>query len=82
MQNEIFFSCRFILVTILPFSSALLLFRYGNTEILITNLPKDVFKYKDIEKLYLLRWRIETSSSHLKNTINIAGSALSCNQPE
>jgi len=43
----------------------------GNTEILITNLPKDVFKRKDIETLYLLRWGIETSFNHLKNAINI-----------
>ncbi len=43
----------------------------GNTEILITNLQKDVFKRKDIETLYLLRWGIETSFNHLKNAINI-----------
>lgn len=43
----------------------------GNTEILITNLSKDIFKRKDIETLYLLRWGIETSFNHLKNAINI-----------
>lgn len=43
----------------------------GNTEILISNLPKEIFKRKDIEKLYLLRWGIETSFNHLKNAINI-----------
>ena len=35
----------------------------GITEILITNLPKDIFKRKDIE----------TSFNHLKNAINYRG---------
>lgn len=43
----------------------------GNIEILISNVPKETFKRKDIEKLYLLRWGIETSSNHLKNAVNI-----------
>ena len=43
----------------------------GAEEILITNLPNDTFKRKDIEKLYRLRWRIETSFNHLKNAINV-----------
>lgn len=35
-------------------------------ETLITNLPKDRFTSKDIERLYNLRWGIETSFRHLK----------------
>lgn len=43
----------------------------GDIEILITNLPKDKFKRNDIEKLYSMRWGIETSFNHLKNAVNI-----------
>ena len=43
----------------------------GAEEILITNLPNDTFKRKDIEKLYRLRWGIETSFDYLKNAINV-----------
>ena len=43
----------------------------GETEMLITNLPKDTFKRKDIGYLYALRWGIETGFNHLKNAINI-----------
>lgn len=43
----------------------------GETEVLITNLPINKFKRKDIGYLYSLRWAIETSFNHLKNAINI-----------
>lgn len=43
----------------------------GETEILITNLPKDTFKRKDIGHLYNLRWGIEIGFNHLKNAIHI-----------
>lgn len=45
--------------------------RSGETEVLITNLPRETFKRKDIGYLYSLRWGIETSFNHLKNAINI-----------
>lgn len=45
--------------------------RSGETEVLITNLPKKTFSRKYIEHLYCLRWGIETSFNHLKNAINI-----------
>ena len=43
----------------------------GETEILITNLPNDTFKRKDLGNLYALRWGIEIGFNHLKNAINI-----------
>ena len=43
----------------------------GETEILITNLPNNIFKRKDLDNLYALRWGIETGFNHLKNAINI-----------
>lgn len=43
----------------------------GETEILITNLPRDTFKRKDIGHLYSLRWGIEVGFNHLKNAVNI-----------
>ena len=43
----------------------------GETEILITNLPNDTFKRKDLGNLYALRWGIETGFNHLKNAIII-----------
>ena len=43
----------------------------GQTQTLITNLPRDEFKRKDIGYLYNLRWSIETSYNHLKNAIHI-----------
>ena len=43
----------------------------GETEILITNLPNNIFKRKDLGNLYALRWGIETGFNHLKNAINI-----------
>lgn len=42
----------------------------GETEILITNLPRTEFKRMDIGKLYSLRWGIEIGFNHLKNAIN------------
>jgi Transposase DDE domain. len=43
----------------------------GETEVLITNLPRDTFKRKEIGHLYSLRWGIEIGFNHLKNAINI-----------
>ena len=41
----------------------------GQQEILITNLPKEEFKRKDIGHLYSLRWGIEVGFNHLKNAL-------------
>lgn len=38
-------------------------------EILITNLPREEFKRKDIGHLYSLRWGIEVGFNHLKNAL-------------
>lgn len=38
-------------------------------EILITNLPTEDFKRKDIGHLYSLRWGIEVGFNHLKNAL-------------
>lgn len=38
----------------------------GNTEYLLTNLPKKKFTISDLKELYRLRWEIETSFRHLK----------------
>lgn len=43
----------------------------GETEILITNLSRKEFKRKNIEKLYALRWGIETGFNHLKNAVHV-----------
>lgn len=43
----------------------------GKTEVLITNLTKNIFSRSEIAYLYGLRWGIETSFNHLKNAINI-----------
>ena len=43
----------------------------GETEVLITNLPRNEFKRKDIGYLYSLRWGIEIGFNHLKNAINV-----------
>jgi len=43
----------------------------GETEILVTNLPKPEFSRKDIGELYNLRWKIETGFLHLKYAVCI-----------
>ena len=43
----------------------------GQIETLITNLPREEFKRKEIGFLYNLRWTIETNYNHLKNAIHI-----------
>lgn len=43
----------------------------GEQEILMTNLPEEGFAAEEIGMLYRLRWGIETSYDHAKNTIQI-----------
>lgn len=38
----------------------------GNSEYLLTNLPRSEFSLSDLKELYHLRWEIETSFRHLK----------------
>lgn len=48
-----------------------IILKSAEVELLITNLPRDTFKRKDIGHLYSLRWGIEVGFNHLKNAINI-----------
>lgn len=43
----------------------------GDTELLITNLPRTEFNRQEIGKLYGMRWGIEIGFNHLKNAIHI-----------
>ena len=43
----------------------------GEQETLISNLPIEEFTLKDLEKLYGMRWKIETNYDRLKNKIKI-----------
>lgn len=38
----------------------------GETEYLLTNLPKNTFSIADLQELYRLRWNVETSFRYLK----------------
>ena len=49
-------------------------FRISNTgknqwEVIVTNLPSNVFSMEDIKKLYAMRWGIETSFRNLKYAV-------------
>lgn len=59
----------------LPYSFSLrcvkIVLKSGETEVLVTNLPKDEFPRKDLGELYNLRWKIETAFLHLKYAIRI-----------
>lgn len=43
----------------------------GEIETIMTNLDSDIFTTEDIEKIYNLRWGIETSYAHLKESMMI-----------
>lgn len=43
----------------------------GETETLITNLPRDTFTSEDLSHLYSLRWGIEIGFNHLKNALEM-----------
>jgi hypothetical protein len=43
----------------------------GETELLITNLPKKEFSSEDLKELYNLRWKIETGFLHLKYAVYV-----------
>jgi len=43
----------------------------GETELLITNLPKEEFGREDLKELYNLRWKAETGFLHLKYAVYV-----------
>ena len=43
----------------------------NTTEVLLTNLPKNMFKIEDLKELYRMRWGIETNYNTLKNRFYI-----------
>lgn len=49
--------------------------KIGETEILFTNLPKEIATPEELKQLYGERWKIETDYDRLKNKLYIENSA-------
>lgn len=43
----------------------------GKSEILATNLPREIFAYEDFQEIYHMRWQIETAYETLKDRLQL-----------